>query len=111
MAPSQVRRAAVDFCGVVGTLVDHPPHAAAAHTRLHHAAGEAPLRASDAEQQQQLPLQQQPDAGEQQQQQQQQSSGDDGGDDGYIRFLGLKISKDDLLTITLALAISYGIRW
>eukprot|EP00955_Chlamydomonas_euryale_P048120 353876-Chlamydomonas_euryale.AAC.8 len=29
----------------------------------------------------------------------------------YYRFLGLKISKDDLVTITLALAISYGIRW
>jgi hypothetical protein len=42
--------------------------------------------------------------GEQQQQQ-------GGGDDGYYRFMGLKISKDDLLTIGLALAISYGIRW
>mgnify|MGYP001810733880 FL=1 len=53
------------------------------------------------------PEQQQPQ--QEQQQQQQQQGGD--GDDGYFRFLGLKISKDDLLTITLALAISYGIRW
>lgn len=29
----------------------------------------------------------------------------------YYSFLGLKISKDDLITITLALAISYAIRW
>lgn len=54
------------------------------------------------------PEQQQPQQDLEQQQQQQPG---DGGDDGYIRFLGLKISKDDLLTITLALAISYGIRW
>ncbi|KAF5842697.1 peptidase S24/S26A/S26B/S26C [Dunaliella salina] len=38
-------------------------------------------------------------------------SGGGGGDDGFIKFLGLKVSKDDLVTITLALAISYGIRW
>jgi signal peptidase I len=31
--------------------------------------------------------------------------------DGYFRVFGLKISKDDLITITLAVAISYGIRW
>ena len=37
--------------------------------------------------------------------------GEGGNEDGFIRFLGLKISKDDLVTITLALAISYGIRW
>lgn len=29
----------------------------------------------------------------------------------YWRVLGLKISKDDIVTITAALAISYGIRW
>lgn len=29
----------------------------------------------------------------------------------YFEVLGLKISKDDLITITLAVAISYGIRW
>jgi signal peptidase I len=29
----------------------------------------------------------------------------------HIKLLGLKISKDDILTITLALAISYGIRF
>jgi hypothetical protein len=51
-----------------------------------------------------------PQQQEQQQGQQQQQQGSSG-DDGYFRFLGLKISKDDLLTITLALAISYGIRW
>ena len=63
--------------------------------------GEAPqLREAEQQEQQQ--------DHEQQQQGQQQA---DGGDDGYFRFLGLKISKDDLLTITLALAISYGIRW
>lgn len=28
-----------------------------------------------------------------------------------LQVLGLKISKDDLITITLAIAISYGIRW
>jgi 3-methyladenine DNA glycosylase Mpg len=67
-------------------------------------AGEAPqLKAVEPEQQQQTQQER-----EQQQQQQQQA---DGGDDGFIKFLGLKISKDDLLTITLALAISYGIRW
>lgn len=66
--------------------------------------GEAPqVKAVEPEQQQQ----QQP-----QQQEQQPQQGDvGGGDDGYFRFLGLKVSKDDLLTITLALAISYGIRW
>jgi hypothetical protein len=30
---------------------------------------------------------------------------------GYWKILGLKISKDDVITITAALAISYGIRW
>jgi hypothetical protein len=59
------------------------------------------VKAVDPEQQQSQQEQQ-----EQQQQQQQAEGGD-----GYIRFLGLKISKDDLLTITLALVISYGIRW
>eukprot|EP00882_Tetradesmus_deserticola_P017784 GHRQ01019076.1.p1 GENE.GHRQ01019076.1~~GHRQ01019076.1.p1 ORF type:complete len:233 (+),score=80.62 GHRQ01019076.1:216-914(+) len=54
---------------------------------------------------QELNQQQEEQQQEQQQQQQQQDS------DGYFRFLGLRISKDDLLTITLALAISYGIRW
>ena len=34
-----------------------------------------------------------------------------GGGDGYWKVLGLKISKDDVVTITAALAISYGIRW
>jgi len=48
---------------------------------------------------------------EQSQQGEQQQQGGGGGDDGYYRFMGLKISKDDLLTIGLALAISYGIRW
>jgi hypothetical protein len=67
-------------------------------------AGEAPQVKAAAE-----PEQPQQDQDQQQQQNQQQQG--DGGDDGYIRFLGLKISKDDLLTITLALAISYGIRW
>jgi hypothetical protein len=71
-----------------------------------HAAGEAPqVKAVEPEQQQTQQEQ------EQQQQQQQQQQQADGGDDGYIKFLGLKISKDDLLTITLELAISYGIRW
>lgn len=42
--------------------------------------------------------------------------GGGGGDDqstskDYFEFLGLKVSKDDLWTITLAVAISYGIRW
>jgi len=32
-------------------------------------------------------------------------------EEGYWKFLGLKISKDDVFTITAALAISYGIRW
>lgn len=50
-------------------------------------------------------LNQQQQEQQQEQQQQQQDS------DGYFKFLGLRISKDDLLTITLALAISYGIRW
>jgi hypothetical protein len=54
---------------------------------------------------------QQPQPQPEQPEQQQQQQADGGGDDGYIRFLGLRISKDDLLTITLALAISYGIRW
>jgi signal peptidase I len=48
---------------------------------------------------------------QQQQQRQQQQQQQNAGNDGYIKFLGLNISKDDLLTITLALAISYGIRW
>lgn len=39
------------------------------------------------------------------------SSSSSGSDSDYIKFLGLKISKDDILTITLALAISYGIRF
>jgi hypothetical protein len=51
---------------------------------------------------------QEPNQQQQEQQQQQQQQQDN---DGYIKFLGLRISKDDLLTITLALAISYGIRW
>jgi hypothetical protein len=54
----------------------------------------------------QEPNQQQQEQQQQEQQQQQQQD-----NDGYIKFLGLRISKDDLLTITLALAISYGIRW
>lgn len=79
----------------------------------HIATGDAPqIKALDPEerqqQQQQGQQRQQDQQGGQQEQQQQQG---DGGDDGYIRFLGLKVSKDDLLTITLALAISYGIRW
>lgn len=42
--------------------------------------------------------------------------GEGGGDSGgnqqqYYKFLGMKISKEDIVTITLALAISYGIRW
>eukprot|EP00879_Flechtneria_rotunda_P002964 GHRR01003181.1.p1 GENE.GHRR01003181.1~~GHRR01003181.1.p1 ORF type:complete len:291 (+),score=83.30 GHRR01003181.1:106-978(+) len=45
---------------------------------------------------------------EQQQDQEQQHTSNDG---RYYRFAGLTINKDDLLTITLALAISYGIRW
>ncbi len=32
-------------------------------------------------------------------------------DDGNFRFLGLTVSKDDVATITIALVISYGIRW
>lgn len=39
------------------------------------------------------------------------SSGSNTDSSDYIKFLGLKISKDDILTITLALAISYGIRF
>lgn len=31
-------------------------------------------------------------------------------DDGYFRFLGLTLSKEDLWTITIALAVSYAIR-
>lgn len=31
-------------------------------------------------------------------------------EDSYISFAGLKIAKDDLITIGLAIAISYGIR-
>jgi hypothetical protein len=57
----------------------------------------------------QEPTQQQQEQQQEQQQQQQQQQQQD--NDGYIKFLGLRISKDDLLTITLALAISYGIRW
>jgi signal peptidase I len=55
---------------------------------------------------------------QQQQQQQQQSSSSSssssGGpqdEDSYYSFLGLKVSKDDLVTIGLALALSYAIRW
>ena len=42
------------------------------------------------------------------------SNRDSGGDNeegSYFNFLGLRVSKDDLVTIGLALAISYGIRW
>ncbi|GAX81217.1 hypothetical protein CEUSTIGMA_g8649.t1 [Chlamydomonas eustigma] len=39
------------------------------------------------------------------------SSSSSGDDDNYFKVLGLKIGKDDVITITLALAISYGIRW
>ncbi len=38
------------------------------------------------------------------------SSGSSSDGDGYINFAGLRIAKDDLVTITLAIAISYGIR-
>ncbi len=39
------------------------------------------------------------------------SSSGPSGDSGSFDVFGLKISKDDLITITLAVAISYGIRW
>jgi signal peptidase I len=39
------------------------------------------------------------------------SSSSQGDEDKYFKVLGLKIGKDDIVTITLALAISYGIRW
>jgi len=32
-------------------------------------------------------------------------------DPAYWSFLGLRVSKDDVVTITLAVAISYGVRW
>ena len=38
-------------------------------------------------------------------------NGSNGISEGHWRVLGLKISKDDVITITAALAISYGIRW
>ena len=44
--------------------------------------------------------------------QQHRHQGKPGSDESkYWRFMGLKINKEDLITITLALAISYGIRW
>ena len=39
------------------------------------------------------------------------AGGATGSSEGHWRFLGLKISKDDVFTITAALVISYGIRW
>jgi signal peptidase I len=42
--------------------------------------------------------------------QQQQSSQQDP-DPAYWSFLGLRVSKDDVVTVTLAVAISYGVRW
>lgn len=72
---------------------------------LHEHADDAPK--VKVEELRQEPEQQQQQQGQQQRRQQQQEPSSD----GYIRFLGLNISKDDLLTITLALAISYGIRW
>ena len=38
------------------------------------------------------------------------SGGGAGQEAGYLNFMGLKVSVDDLVTIFLALAISYGIR-
>ena len=38
------------------------------------------------------------------------SAGSSGSDGDYVSAFGLRISKDDLLTIALAVAISYGIR-
>jgi signal peptidase I len=32
-------------------------------------------------------------------------------DPAYWSFLGLRVSKDDVITVTLAVAISYGVRW
>jgi hypothetical protein len=77
----------------------------------------APLSANQAAEQQQQSQQQQDEQqrqhrqqnGEQQHQQQQGKQSDN--ENKYWRFWGLKISKEDLITITLALAISYGIRW
>ncbi len=38
-------------------------------------------------------------------------SSSESGDGGYYEVFGMKVSKDDLVTIGLAIAISYGIRW
>ncbi|KAI8463543.1 MAG: peptidase S24/S26A/S26B/S26C [Monoraphidium minutum] len=42
--------------------------------------------------------------------QQDPEGGGGGGGDGYVRFLGLTLSKEDLWTIAIALAVSYAIR-
>lgn len=34
-----------------------------------------------------------------------------GGEGSYWRFMGLNVNKEDALTIALALALSYGVRW
>jgi signal peptidase I len=39
------------------------------------------------------------------------SGGADESQDAYYNIFGLRISKEDLVTIGLAVAISYGIRW
>jgi type II secretory pathway pseudopilin PulG len=86
------------------TLTDPPPAPcdpgcrADESTKLSTSAGE--------QQQQQSQQQQQQQQRQQQQQQQQQET-----DNPYWEVFGWKISKDDLITITLAVAISYGIRW
>lgn len=54
--------------------------------------------------------QQQQQQDQQKQQQQAGASDEQQGEEGYFNFLGLKLSKDDIITITIALVISYGIR-
>lgn len=46
-----------------------------------------------------------------QQRQQQQQGEEESGQNPYWEVFGWKVSKDDVITITLAVAISYGIRW
>jgi signal peptidase I len=39
------------------------------------------------------------------------SSSSSESDGSYYEVFGMKVAKDDLVTIGLAIAISYGIRW
>jgi hypothetical protein len=37
--------------------------------------------------------------------------GDEPRDEQVIEFLGLRLNQDDLVTIAIAVSLSYGIRW